>query len=114
MPLDPEPSLTGNVTLVEVSGKGVRARVLAGPELPALEPVHVAHWATCPHSSEFKRRQRLRQQVLATPCRTCGTPLDPVLAARGGWYSRIHPGCVDTVPAPPRLAPPDEQKELTL
>jgi len=114
MPLDVELSPAGNVVLVDVPGKGVRARVLTGPELPALEPAHVAHWTTCPNSTEFKRRARIRARAAAPRCQSCGEPLDPVLAARPGWYGRVHPGCAPVVSAPPRQAPDDEQGELAL
>jgi hypothetical protein len=54
MPLDPEPTESGNVQLV-----GGRARVLEGFDLlhagDAGEPLYRSHFATCPAASKHRK-----------------------------------------------------------
>jgi hypothetical protein len=54
IPLDPQPTLDGNVEIVE--GEAV---VLAGVHLDAARragaQLYTSHFATCPHASEFRR-----------------------------------------------------------
>jgi hypothetical protein len=95
MPLDPDPSPEGTVVPVTDPTLGDRARVLTGTELPAQEPAWVAHWATCPDSAQYRRRQT----ALAPRCKVCEGPMDAQLARLERWTT--HPSC-DPRPHRPR------------
>jgi hypothetical protein len=87
--LDPDPHPDGTVVRVMVDGRPL-ARVLTGLELPALETAWRRHTATCPESSEARRRR-----ARAAPrCRVCTGPLDPNLAAHEPQHD-THPACDD-------------------
>lgn len=105
MPIDPDPHPEGTIVRVDANGT-VRAKVLTGTDLPAQDTAWRPHWATCPASGDYRRRQRA-----TTPkCVDCRHPLDPVLAAAG---QRRHPTCgtpADDLRArvtDQRLTPPD-------
>lgn len=86
MPLDLEPDPEGNVYRVLVDGKP-RARVLGGGDHrpPDGTVMFRPHWATCPDSEVFKRRQA----AAIRRCHGCQQPMDPVLGAT----ELYHPTC---------------------
>lgn len=99
MPLDPTPDADGNVILQRQPDGSIRARVLAGDELPAQQTAWVPHHRTCPDAADFRRRQA----ALAPKCRAgCRYPMDPWLVAHGWHY---HVKC-----APPTRAEIDAQR----
>lgn len=51
IPLDPDPHPDGNVV-----PDGTRVRVLTDAEMPATTPAWRAHWTTCPHANQHRRR----------------------------------------------------------
>lgn len=87
IPLDPDPTSDGNVVLVHLPDGRIRARVLAGHQLPAQQTAYRPHWATCPASTHFKARK-----ARTTPlCVACRGPMDPELARLERWTT--HPCC---------------------
>ncbi len=62
MPLDPMPTTTGTVALLQGSER--RARVLPAAELEAAraegKTLFTPHWATCPQAREWKGKARPR------------------------------------------------------
>ena len=89
--LDPAPDPAGTVVrVVSLAADGtrtVRARILSGAELPALETAWTLHDLTCPESEHTRRRA----YAAKAKCRGCGFVMDPWLADNG--YA-MHIGCL--------------------
>jgi hypothetical protein len=97
MPVDADPDADGTIVpVITRSPSGApqrRVRVLTGVELPAQTRAWRAHWVTCPHADQHrKRRARLQPR-----CRVCDGPMDAELTRLEGWLD--HPSC-DQRPAP--------------
>lgn len=57
MPIDPDPTPTGNVVPLTMDGGTIVARVLTDAELHRHQgPRYVAHWTTCPNAGDYRRR----------------------------------------------------------
>jgi len=107
---DPTPAELGTIVLVDI-GHSIRGHGLAGHEMPWLEPTSdrgpfVRHQRTCGKAGK---------PPPAPKCVDCGTPLHPIITARGGhlhWLCGPAPRPADLfAPAPP-AAPVPVQTEL--
>lgn len=92
MPLDPNPHPDGNVVPVHLGPGNVRARILTGNDLPALEPAYMPHHRTCPDSEHYRRRKAATAPKCAAGC---GIPLHPMLVEAG---ERYHVNCAPLDP----------------
>lgn len=86
--VDPGHHDDGTVVVRELPDGRVRARILAGSELPAIEPARRDHRRTCPRSQHAVRINH----ATAPRCGVCRTRMDPWLVEQG-WTDHIN--CAD-------------------